>query len=141
MLRSDALLLRARTALAAAESRRAPRPLLRETSRAARVLGRMGRPDAEAAAQLLRAALTHRRGDRRGALALLEHAEAAYARASMALHVAYARRRRGELLGGDAGSALVGDADHTLASAGIGRVGPWLALQAPGFGNVPTRAQ
>jgi hypothetical protein len=129
MVHSDALLLRARVALAAACDG--------EVEPAARALARMQRPDATAAASLLRAALAVRAGDRARALALLSDAEAAYASASMTLHVAYAARRRGELLGEDAGDAAVWQADRALEQAGIRNPARWLEIQAPGFGTPP----
>ncbi len=133
VLRSDALALRARAALAAAAGRSAPQALLRDAARAARALARVRRPDGLATASLLGAALAHRRGDDSGALALLERAESDYAKASMALHAIYARRRKGELLGGEAGRAHVDEADRALASAGIKSPASWLAVHAPGF--------
>jgi hypothetical protein len=127
MLKSDALTLRARVALAAGED------VEREVERTARALERMQRADAIAAACMLRAALARRGGDRPRAQELLERAEASHASASMSLHALYARRRRGELLGGDEGDALVWQADRTLESAGIRDPARWLAVQAPGF--------
>jgi hypothetical protein len=127
MLKSDALQIRARVALAADA---APE---RETERAARALAWMKRPDAVAAACMLRAALAERRGQRVPALSLLAQAEALHASASMALHVAYARRRRGELMGGDEGDSLVWEADRALETAGIREPDRWLGVMAPGF--------
>lgn len=129
MLRSDALALRARLALAAGGD------VEREVEGAARSFDRMQRPDAIASACMLRAALSSRRGDRAGAVARLARAEASYARASMALHGSYARRRRGELTGGDEGDALVWEADRALHAAGIKSPDRWLELHAPGFGS------
>ncbi|HEX2485943.1 MAG TPA: protein kinase [Myxococcota bacterium] len=134
MLRRDALILRARAALAAAGARDAPQRLLRDAARTARALGRAAHPPSETAtSQLFRAAVAHRRGDDAAALALLEGAETGYAAASMALHAVYARRRRGQLMQGEAGRRLVDDADDALASAGIRTPAAWLAVQAPGF--------
>jgi hypothetical protein len=130
MLRSDAVQLRARVALAAglgvARSRR-------ETRKAVRALERMGRPDSRAAARLLEAAITEREGARAQALLLLRQAEDGYASAGMALHVAYCARRRGELLGGDEGDKLIWTSDHALERAGIVTPSRWLEIQAPGF--------
>jgi hypothetical protein len=55
----------------------------------------------------------------------------------MALHGSYARRRRGELVGGDEGDALVWEADRALDAAGIKSPDRWLELHAPGFGAAP----
>ncbi len=130
MLYSDALQLRARVALAAAGD---GAPCEREVEPAARALAGMQRADASSAACLLRAALAARAGDRTRALALLGQAEAGYAGAGMSLHVAYAARRRGELIGGDEGDASIWQADRTLEEAGIRQPARWLELQAPGF--------
>jgi hypothetical protein len=130
MLCSDAFQLRARLALAAGQR------VEREVERAARRLERMGRPDALGASCLLRAASADHAGDSARSLALLSKAETFYANASMALHVAYAQRRRGELLAGDEGDALIWRADRTLAAAGIEDPQRWLELQAPGFRSV-----
>jgi hypothetical protein len=127
MLRSDATQLRARVALAANADPE------READRAARTLERMQRADATAAACVLRAALASRCGERMRAIELLERAEAAHASAAMSLHVAYVRRRRGELIGGDEGEALVWEADRAFEEAGIREPGRWLGMLAPGF--------
>ena len=129
MLKSDALMLRARVALAAEAENR-----VREVELTARALERMGRADAIAASSMLRAALAARGGDRSRAIALLQRAEELYASASMSLWMAYARRRRGERVGGDEGAALVSGADELLDAAGIVDPPRWLELQAPGFG-------
>jgi hypothetical protein len=130
MLRSDALQLRARVALAAGTKAEG------EIERVARRLERMQRPDAIAAAYMLRGALAARGGDQSRAQDLLRRAEACYASASMVLHAAYAKRRRGALRGGDEGDALVWEADRTIEAAGIRDPSRWLELHAPGFGGV-----
>lgn len=131
MLRSDAAQLRARVALAAADAN--PAGAHREAERAARLLERMKRPDATASAAMLRAALLARQGDRNAAMSCLLQAETSYEEARMSLHVAYARRRRGALLGGEDGDALVWSADRALEAAGIRAPERWLELHAPGF--------
>jgi tetratricopeptide (TPR) repeat protein len=131
MLKSDALMLRVRVALAAGVDAE------REVERAARSLERMRRDDSIATACLMRAALLARSGNRSRALELLEQAEASYASASMSLHIAYARRRRGELVGGAEGDALVWEADRSLESAGIRDPARWVEVQAPGFPSEP----
>jgi hypothetical protein len=93
----------------------------------------MKRPDAVAVACMLRAALAQRRGQRARAVALLTEAEALHGSASMPLHVAYARRRRGELMGGEDGDSLVWEADRSLEEAGIREPQRWLGVLAPGF--------
>jgi tetratricopeptide (TPR) repeat protein len=131
MLRSDAVQLRARVALAASEHIGARAQ--HEAGKAARTLEHMGREDSFAAASLLRAAVAEHDGERSRALALLAQAETAYASAGMALHVAYCARRRGELLGGAEGDALAWTANRTLEDAGIVNPSRWLGIHAPGF--------
>jgi hypothetical protein len=50
----------------------------------------------------------------------------------MALHAATARRRRGELVGGDAGRDLVGAADAWMAGQSIKAPQRMAAVLAPG---------
>jgi hypothetical protein len=83
-------------------------------------------------AQLLRASVAAMRGDRPRALWLLEVAESGFATAEMALHGAVARRRRGELTGGEAGRALVASADAWMQGQGIRRPERMAAMLAPG---------
>jgi hypothetical protein len=63
----------------------------------------------------------------------LKRSEALYGGAAMPLHVAYARRRHGELLGGATGNDMISEADHILERTGIRQPDRWLELQAPGF--------
>ena len=66
------------------------------------------------------------------ALPLLEQAEAASEAADMALWAAVCRRRRGEVLGGDEGRALVAAADEWMRSETIKKPERWAAMLAPG---------
>jgi serine/threonine protein kinase len=83
-------------------------------------------------ALLLRAAAAATRRDVDGAVRLLESAEADFAGVEMALHAAVARRRRGELIGGDAGRALVAAADTWMTGQSIRRPERIAAVLAPG---------
>jgi hypothetical protein len=51
----------------------------------------------------------------------------------MASHSAAARRRLGEMLGGDEGAALIRDADHRLTGQGVRRPDRLTRMLAPGF--------
>jgi hypothetical protein len=133
LLRTDAYGLRACTAIALAAARPGDEALLRDASHAARVLDRAGRPDSMAAAALIRAGIAHLRDDRKQAIALLGRAEQGYVGGDMPLHASYARRRRGEVVGGEAGRAATHDADRVLVDRGIAAPERWLALVAPGF--------
>ena len=63
---------------------------------------------------------------------LVERAEVDLAAADMPLHAMMARRRRGELLG-DAGIAIVHEADAWCAARGIRRPDRFAAMLAPGW--------
>src|SRR5712691_816976 len=86
----------------------------------------------DALALLLRAGAAATRGETEQALSLLEPAETGLAAADMALHAAVVRRRRGELLGGDAGRNLVAAADAWMASQTIRNPERMAAMLAPG---------
>ncbi len=83
-------------------------------------------------ALLLRAGVAAAREEVARAVALLESAEAGLVAADMALHAAAARRRRGELMGGDAGRSLVAAADAWMAGQGITSPERMTAMLAPG---------
>ena len=133
--RIDALNLRARLALATAEVLPNGRPLLRAAARDVRRLSRERRVDAIVHARLLGAAIAAMRADRRGAIAALEDATRESEAANMRLHAASARRRKGQLIGGEAGRALVAAADEVMRRSGVARPDRWVALYAPGFGR------
>ncbi len=88
---------------------------------------------AAASAALLRASLAAARGRPEDALGPLEAAAQGFDAAEMALHAACARRRKGQLLGGDEGQALIAAADEALRSQGIRAPARWAALYVPGF--------
>jgi hypothetical protein len=131
LARVELLSLRARCALALASGGAKP-ALLDDAARdAARIrLEATGWGDPLAA--LVEAGLSATRRDRARALALLDEAEAGSARAEMGLCVAVARRRRGELLGGEAGHALTAEADTWMREHGIVNPARMAALYAPG---------
>ncbi|WP_426755700.1 serine/threonine-protein kinase PknK [Myxococcus sp. Y35] len=87
--------------------------------RSARVLAGEGIAWAEAMAGLLRAAVASRRGRREDALQWLGDAEGLAAGQGMVLLANCIHRRRGELLGGAAGAALLDAADRELTGRGI----------------------
>jgi hypothetical protein len=80
---------------------------------------------------LLRAGLAVLHGDLDGAAAGYREAAAGFAAVDMAMHVSVARWRLGELLGGDAGCALVDQAGAALAAEGIVRPDRVVAMFAP----------
>ena len=83
-------------------------------------------------ALLLRAGVAATRGETSRAGPLLESAEAGLMAAEMALHAAAARRRRGELIGGEAGRGLVAAADAWMAGQSIKNPERMTAMLAPG---------
>ena len=83
-------------------------------------------------ALLLRAGASATRGETEPALRLLQTAEAGFSAASMALHAAAARRRRGELMGGDTGLELVAAADAWMKAQSIKNPERMTAMLAPG---------
>jgi hypothetical protein len=72
------------------------------------------------------------RGESERALRLAGAAETGFAAADMALHAAAARRRRGELTGGDAGRGLVAAADAWMGGQNIKNPERMTAMLAPG---------
>jgi hypothetical protein len=83
-------------------------------------------------ALLLRAGAAVTGGETERSLTLLTSAEAGLVAADMALHAAVARRRRGELMGGDAGQSLVASADGWMAGQSIRNPDRMTAMLAPG---------
>jgi hypothetical protein len=84
---------------------------------------------------LLRASTAHLRSDVRTALVHLEEAEPAFAANDMMLLAAIARRRRGMLIGGEEGRALVSSAEGWMANQQIRSPASTSAAWAPGFGR------
>jgi hypothetical protein len=125
--------LRGRSALAAAANAPESVPLLRAAAADARRLEREKTHWAKPLAMLIRAALSASRGRTSDALALLALATTGLDAAKMGLFAAAARRRQGELLGGQEGLALVAEADAWMMSQRIRNPARMTALQAPGF--------
>jgi hypothetical protein len=124
---------RAAGALAVAASSACPGPLIRNTARLARRMEREQRAWSYALAQVLRSAMAAARGDRAGAAEFLVRADALLEAADMRLHAAAARRRRGELLGGDEGRRLIARADDLMADQRVRDPARLTAVLAPGF--------
>src|SRR5262249_6462859 len=130
----EATYLHARAALALAAQRRdhEARSLVRQAEQDARRIERekvhWGRP----LAWLIQASVAADRGQAEAACTLAASAEQEFERADMALYAAAARRRRGELQGGDDGTALVKQADLWMANQGIKNPARTTAMLAPG---------
>jgi serine/threonine protein kinase len=126
---------RARRRLAAAAQRENPSErdaLLRGAESHARAILRERTRWADPLAFLLRAGAAATRGETARSLALLEPAESAFTAADMALHAAVTRRRRGELMGGEAGSDLVTAADAWMSGQDIVNPARMAQMLAPG---------
>jgi hypothetical protein len=83
-------------------------------------------------AEMLRAGAASIRGDARTAAARLQEAERGFVATDMACWSAVARRRRGQLVAGDEGRALVADADEWMRGQGIVNPSRWADMYAPG---------
>ena len=105
---------RARCALAAAVGAADPGPLLRSAARDARRLRREGMDWSRALACPILAGIAAARGDTATAAALLADAVTRLEAVDMDLYAAAARRRLGEILGGDEGRAHVEKADSWM---------------------------
>jgi serine/threonine protein kinase len=127
-------LLRGSTAVAAALEVRGERAkLLGAAERDAEKLAREEMHYATPAASLLRAGIAAARGRRDQALPHLDDAIRGFGAADMELHAACARRRKGEIVGGDEGRSLVAAADGFMTAQGIKDPGRWTRIQVPGF--------
>src|SRR5262249_17710519 len=104
-------------AAAATEGRRAA--LLRVADRDVRALRKTRGRYAVASAFALHGALAASRGEVESSRALAAQAEAAFEAIGQRIHAAAARRRRGELLGGEEGAALIESADATMRAQAI----------------------
>ena len=68
----------------------------------------------------------------------LRAAEQGFRAVDMALYGAAARRRCGQLLGGDAGAQLIASADLAMSEQGVRRPERMAGVLAPGFPRAPT---
>jgi hypothetical protein len=133
---------RARAALALAcegtQGAAGRRKLLRVAARDAARMKRQHMPWGDALADLTLAGIAAARGDSNGAMSLLRTAEAGFEGANMALYAVAARRRRGQLMGGAEGRALVEAADAWMAGQNILNHERMTAMLAPGQ-NAPVK--
>jgi hypothetical protein len=111
----------------------APHATRHIAERLLRALEREDIPWASAQVALLRAALALHDGQRDRALALVASSEATFRSLGMQLNVAIAKRRRGSILGGDEGGALVAESEAWMRSQGIESPLRMSALSSPGF--------
>ena len=133
--RVEAMNMRGRAAVAAAAAGHDRERLLRIADRDAAALLTERSPMAQATAPMTRAAVAYLRGDQRAAVRWLEQAVARTMLLGMMLHAAVARRRLGRLVGGDAGVALLAEADAWMAEQEIVDRDRVTEVFAPGFGD------
>jgi hypothetical protein len=130
---------RARAALAAAEAappggRFGPRArLLRWAARDARKIERRRMPWSDPLAKLIHAGIAAQNRQGEQTLALLAAAEKEFTAADMELYAAAARRRKGELVGGEVGRGLVSAACASMTGQDIHDPDRVAAMLAPGF--------
>ncbi len=120
---------------ALAVDRRAEGPALETALRLARELEGEGTGWAGAFAAALRSAVEHRRGWRELSLRGLAAAEQELRGYGMALIAAALRRRRGEAMGGEAGRALVAEADAWMVGQSIRAPARMAAVMTPELGS------
>jgi hypothetical protein len=83
--------------------------------------------------RLIQGTVAHQEGDATAAIARLSAALEGFDTAGMRLYAAACRRRLGQILGGDAGRALVDEADRWLAAQEVRDADAMTRLIAPGF--------
>jgi hypothetical protein len=113
--------MRAASAIAAAQVARDPEPFLDIAARQVRLLRRQQYSPISTVAWplMFEAAMAVTRGNRQTALDRISRAADGFNEYRSAFYCAIARRRKGELLGGDEGRALIAAADAWMAGEGI----------------------
>jgi hypothetical protein len=126
--------LRARAALALAAKSPADRKRLLDSARSdAKMLGKQDAPWAEPTRDIVLAAISMLKGDRDTAIEKLQASMLGFDACQMQLHAAAARRRLGELVGGERGRSLREVADNFMKRETLLRPERWTELWAPGF--------
>jgi hypothetical protein len=133
ILRVESHYLFARCALAAAAAGVDRQRLLRVAERHAAPMAREHMSWIAPFAPLLRAGIHSVKGEQEAARRLLLVAAEGFDRADMRLYAAAARRRLGQLTGGDEGRTLVLRADDVMRAQGIPKPDRVAAVLAPGF--------
>jgi serine/threonine protein kinase len=136
-LRIEAMYLRARLALASAGGEQRERRL-RIASDLADRIAREQRPWSNPLALVIRAGLALRRGDEARAATLVSQAIEGFEASNMKLYAATARRRLGEIIGGDAGQDLINQSADWMGKQEIKNPAAVANLMAPGFSEPPS---
>jgi hypothetical protein len=129
----DATRINVLLACAARASGRDAQRLYARAQASARDMVRKGVEFTVPLAALAQAAVLARQRDDEGALRLLGAAEAGFESEGMQAHRAAARLRRGQLVGGDSGRALVRESEAYLTTQGVRDIAGALRLLAAGF--------
>jgi hypothetical protein len=122
---------RAAAALALESESSARRALLRRAKRHAAAIARIDVTCTPHWAGTILAAVAAQEGRTGDALSLLRSAEAGFEEIEMPGYAESCRRRRGEILGGDEGRALVAEADERLRSRGVVNPSRWADAYLP----------
>jgi serine/threonine protein kinase len=127
--------MRATCAIAAARGAADPRPLLAVAEHDVRRLRRLGRsfPASRGWPEMLEAAIAVARGRSREAIDLLGRAMDGFRNRGSLFYLAVATRKKGELLGGDEGRALMAEADAWMTAEGIVNPARLAATFVPAF--------
>jgi len=133
VVRTLSLWLRGRLALSAAACGAAAGHTLADAKRAQRKLARAPLPCHATWAGLLAAGIARQRGDDEAALQHLLTAEELASAHDMPFTTSVIMRRRGEMLGGDEGAALIERADAAMREEGVASPERMCELVAPGF--------
>ncbi|HEX4446241.1 MAG TPA: AAA family ATPase, partial [Polyangiaceae bacterium] len=126
--------VRGRAAIASLESmpREARRQRLEEARRAHKALAKEGMPWTLPLAEIVKACIARADGDATEAEAALRRAITLAERAEMPVHANAARRQLGVLVGGEAGQALVLEADEIMKSRGVRQPSRYAGMLVPG---------
>lgn len=124
--------LRACTTLAVASTGLEQQAMLQAARRDADTIERERMPWGNALAGLIRAGVAVTSGDRKAGLQLLARAEQNLLATDMKLHAAAARYRRGEMMGGVKGQALIDEGKAWMHERGIVEPARFTAMLVPG---------
>lgn len=133
ILRIEAMYLRARGALAAATTSRSPEQFLKDAERLATRIAREKMFWSDPLVFVLRAGIASLTGKQQNAAIMLRTAAEGLERADMKLYAAVARRRLGQIVGGEEGHKLISDANAWMASQDIKVPALMTRVLAPGF--------
>jgi len=136
VLRVDSMYLQARTALAAAgeikEDGRKTK-LLKTARKMAKRIAKERMPWSDPLAPLILAPIAMQQGDRTQAAALLSESAHGFDLTDMHLRAMAARRRLGQVLGGERGTELIANADDWMHNQGIKNPLLMTRMLAPGW--------